>query len=249
LRRETPIALVVSRAEARAAVASCALDAASHALTDWLGLGPGGHAELAMDEDARLYPRWQAAVQEALDRAELPYRLIDENCLHTIDTNTRAIVLPTLRRVDGGAWAALHALSAAGVPIVIGPELPREDELGQTLGDDGVKPAGAGLIAAEILEDIDELAAALLDLAGELSDLWIAPEAETVDCSIYVDEKGAPQVFFAGNRGAEAQEASINLPEGCLLRDALTGAEVREDAGIGTISLAGKQVRMFLVRP
>jgi beta-galactosidase len=247
LRRKTPIALVVSRAEARAAVASCAVDAATHAVTDWMGLGPGGHAELAMDEDARLYPRWQAAVRQALDLAEIPYQLIDENCLHTIDADTRAVLLPTLRRVDGGAWAALHTLSATGMRVVIGPELPREDELGQELGADSAKPKGAGLIAAEFLDDTDELAAALLDLAGELGELWIAPESESVDCSLFSDDTGAPRVLFAGNRNAAAQEVSVNLPEGCLLRDALTGAEVREDAGVGAISLGGKQVRMFLI--
>ena len=248
LRRSAPIALVVSRAEARAAVASCAVAAATHAVTDLLGLGPAGHAELAMDPDARLYPRWYAAVQEALDRAELPYRLIDENSLHKIDASTKAVVLPTLRRVDGGAWAALHALAGTGMCIVIGPKLPREDELGQPLGSDSVQPAGSGLIAAETLEDIDELAGALLDLAGPLSDLWIAPEAEALDCSIYCDALGEAKAFFAGNRSDEALAARVNVPEGCVLKDAITGAEVRAQAGTAAISLAPFQVRLFLVQ-
>jgi hypothetical protein len=188
-------------------------------------------------------------VQAALDRAEVPYQLVDENSLHTIDAGTKALVLPTLRRVDGGLWAALHALSATGMRIVIGPELPREDELGVPLGPDAVQPSGSGLIAAETLDDIDELSGAMLDLAGELSDLWIAPEAEAVDCSIYCDDGDAPRALFVGNSRDEAQAARVNVPEACVLRDAITGEECREEAGIAAISLAPYQVRLFVVQP
>ncbi len=245
LRRETPIAVVVSRAEARAAVASQAVHSASHALTEWLGLGPEGHAALALDADARLYPRWFAAIIAALDLAELPYQLVDERSLHTIVANTKALVLPTLRRVDGAAWAALHALATTGIQVIIGPEVPREDELGQPLGADAVSPKGAGMIASKMLDEPDELAASLLDLAGDLGDLWIAPENLSVDCSLYSDSSGKARALFVGNRESMATEARVNVPESCVLRDGITGEEVAEEQGMALISLGSYQVRLF----
>ncbi len=245
LRRVTPIALVVSRAEARAALASCAIHSATPTVTSLLGLGPEGHASLAMDEDARLYPRWFAAISAALDLAELPYQLVDESALHTLDWRTKAIVMPTLRRVDGAAWAALHSLSSAGMQVVIGPKVPSEDERGRPLGGDALKPPGAGLIAAEMLDDIDVLASSLLDLAGELSDLWIAPESSGVHCSVYSESEGEAKVLFVGNSTNAAQEVLVNVPAGSCLSDVISGQEIRDEAGVAAVALQGYQVRMF----
>jgi beta-galactosidase len=249
LRRQTPIALVMSRAEARAAVASQAVHSASHAATEWLGLGPEGHAALALDPDSRLYPRWLAAIIRALDLAELPYQLVDEQSLHRIGTETKAVLLPTLRRVDGAAWAGLHALAGTGIQVIIGPEVPREDELGRPLGADAVSPEGAGMISSEMLEDPEAFAASLLDLAGDLGDLWIAPESPGVDCSIYSDPDGVARALFVGNSSKEATTTRVNVPESCVLRDAISGEKIAEVDGMSSISLASNEVRFFLLQP
>ncbi len=245
LRRRAPIAVVVSRAEARAGVASQAVHGLTHSVSEWLNLGPEGHAALAMDADARRWPRWFAAICAALDLAEVPYQLIDESCLHTLGADTKTLVLPTLRRVDGAAWAGVHALAGTGMRIVIGPEVPREDELGQSLGADAVRPAGAGMLAAAMLDDIDELSASLLGLAGELDDLWISPENPEVDCSIFCDPEGCARALFVGNSSAEKAQVRVNVPESCVLRDAISGQEIREEGGTAVISLASYQVRFF----
>jgi hypothetical protein len=247
LHRQTPIVLIASRAEERAALASCALDSATPAVTEWMGLGPSGHAELALDASARLYPRWLAAVREALDFVEVPYLLLGESELHRIDRSTKAVVAPTLRRVDGAIWGALHALGITGMPVVIGPDMPIEDELGRPLGDEGDMPTGAGLLAAESLEDIEGLAADLLGLAGELSDLWIAPQSPSATCTPFYDEEGNVPLLFVRNRDAEAMTAEVNVPVGCTLRDGITGEAILEAEGIATVSLAASETRIFRV--
>ncbi|MCP4449593.1 MAG: hypothetical protein GY811_30315 [Myxococcales bacterium] len=247
LHRKAPITIVASRAEKRAAIASCALEGATSTVTELIGLGPSGHAELALDSAARLYPRWLSAVKEALDLVEVPYRLLGENDLHQIDGTTKAVIVPTLRRVDGGVWSALHALDITGMRVVLGPEIPVEDELGGSLGDDAAKPAGAGLLAAESLNDIEGLAADLLELAGELCDLWIAPQSPNVTCTPFYDDSGEAQLLFVRNRSAAQAAAEANVPLGCVLRDALSRESSAESEGIAKVTLAADEIRLFRV--
>jgi hypothetical protein len=132
--------------------------------------------------------------------------------------------------------------------VVIGPEVPREDEVGQPLGADALRPPGSGLMDAAMLDDIEELSAELLGLAGELSDLWIAPESEGVDCSVFCDAGGVPRALFVGNRTPEACEAQVNLFANCTLVDAIAGTRLQEAAGTALVPLDGYQVRFFLLR-
>lgn len=247
LRRSAPIALVVSRAEERAALASCALPAATPCITDLINLGPGGHAELALDKSCREHARWTKLVQQALDLAELPYQLIDENSLHMLQPDTRAILLPTLRRVDGAVWAALHALAASGMQVIIGPDLPTHDELDRPLGSDSERPRGAGLLARESMADVHALAADLLDLAGELSDLWISPESPDAHCTVYVDGDDTPRLLFVGNQSPSPQLVLVNVLDTCLLEDGITGEKIRGEGGLAYVTLARHQVRVFLI--
>lgn len=247
LRRQTPIVVIASRAEERAALVSCALDSATPAVTEWMGLGPSGHAELALDVSARRYPRWLDAVREALDFVEVPYLLLDESELHRIDSSTKAVVAPTLRRVDGAVWGALHALGITGMPVVLGPDVPVEDELGAPLGAQGDMPQGAGLLAAESLEDREGLAADLLGLAGELSDLWIAPQTPDATCSPFYDDNNKVRLVFVRNRGPERITADVNVEVGCVLRDGITGDDVVEEEGIAAVPLAAFATRIFRV--
>jgi hypothetical protein len=108
-----------------------------------------------------------------------------------------------------------------------------------------VSPKGAGMIASKMLDEPDELAASLLDLAGDLGDLWIAPENRNVDCSLYSDSSGRARALFVGNRASEATKARVNVPESCVLRDGITSEDIAEEQGMALISLGAYQVRLF----
>lgn len=247
LRRQAPIALILSRAEERAAIASCAVEGATPCLTEFLDLGPGGHAELARDGSARTHARWMRVLQEALDFAELPYQLIDEGCLHMLQAETRVVILPTLRRVDGAVWGALHALAGTGIQVVIGPDLPSHDELDQELGGDGEAPPRAGLLAQESMGDVQALAADLVDLAGELSDLWIAPGEADVHCTIFATPSGQPRLLFVANQSSLAITARVNVADDCQLEDGISGEFVQSVDGVASVMLGVHRVRVFLV--
>jgi beta-galactosidase len=248
LRKRAPIALIFSRAEARAGIVSCALPSAAPVLAQWLDLGAGGHVELSRDDDARNSAQWFRAIQHALQLAEVPYQIIDEECLHGIGQETKAVILPTLRRVEGATWAALHALAQAGVQVVIGPETPTEDECGETLGADQALPSGAGMLEASVLHTPDELAGALLDIAGELDDLWIAPDNAHVECSAFYDDKDHVRALFVSNTSDALQEAQVNVPEESAFQDALSGEVLHAQAGVLSLSLNASQLRLLVVR-
>ncbi len=247
LTRKASIVLIRSRAEERAALASCAVEGVPALVTDYLGLGPAGHSELALDESARLYPRWFAVVREALDLAEVPYRVLDEHQLHEIDASTKAVILPTLRRVDGATWAALHALDAAGMQIIIGPELPQEDELGKPLGTDAAKPSGAGVLANASLHDVLGLAQDLLGVAGEPLELWLAPCDAPITCTVFHNECGDAKLLFVHNRSNGSIDARVNVATGCVLRDPLASVSLTEHGGTAVIPMKMSAIRIFLI--
>ncbi len=247
LQAKAPIAVITHEAETAAAVATCALPGASPAVLEWMQLGPSGASELSLDASARAYPRWVAAVTRALDMLEVPHVVLDASELHKINSETRAVVAPTLRRIDGSVWGALYALCMAGMPVVLGPEVPMEDEFGEALGDGGQRPSGSGLLAAESLDDLDGLADSLLALAGDLGDLWIAPEADGVTCTPLFDEAGVAQLCFVHNRGDAGARARVNVPVGSMLRDGIGGQEILEADGQAEVSLTAGEVRIFRV--
>ncbi len=246
-RQDSGIVVLTSRAEVRAGIVSSALELVPSRVTEQLQLGPSGHAELSRDESARLYPRWLQAVQSALDLAQLPYRLVDEECLHQIDRRTKAIVVPTLRRVDGAMWAGLHALARSGIQLVLGPQRPSEDELGDLLGVDAALPVGAGLLLEESLEDLEGLSADLLGLVREPSDLWIAPNAHGIELSVFASEDGQERALFIASRSESDQELCVNVPTGVQLRDALDGDCYAEAGGVVCLPMPGQEIRFFVV--
>ena len=119
--------------------------------------------------------------------------------------------------------------------------------MGQALGDDRAKPKSAGMIESQSLHDLDGLGEALLGLAGELSEMWIAPEDPDVHCSVYVDEQDSAKVLFVGNRSADATLARVNVPADCTLTDLISGQQVASTAGLAELNLAASQVRMFQI--
>lgn len=249
LRRHTPVAVMVGRAEQRFAAASSAAGALGSLLEGLLPPGTNDRASLARDLDAAASRRWTEAAIDALELAQIPYRVVDEGCAPEAFAGVRAVIAPTLRRVDRGAWQRLHELARGGAVVIAGPERPRCDERGRELGDDAALPARAGLMRTASLEDPEGLADDLAEVAGELSELWLTAEQGEVDCSLFSDPSGAPRVLFVSNRRAAAVVADVLVPAGVALEDAITGETLRPGRdGVVDVRLEPLQIAMLLVR-
>ena len=256
LRRRAPIAVVISRADARFGVASSLLDPVTPVIGEALELGRAGAAELARDEGAAEQRRWLAAVEDALALAQLPYALIDEHCPIERFAPHRVIVMPTLDRVDRLAWRRLHELATSGHVVVIGPWRPTRDEHDQPLGNAASLPRRAGLIRAGSLDDLEGLAEDLAGLAGDLADVWITAVGRDVDVSAFEEPSGTVRVVFVANRSERPLVADVLVPAGVHLRDPLAGdampprdGDPGEDGIIVDVPLGPHQVRLLLVEP
>lgn len=255
LRRWAPVALMVSRADARFALATSVVDPLSPMIGELLGLGPAGAAELAEDESGRRYRRFLAACEQALDLAQVPYDIVDEGVEIDKLAGYRAVIAPTLGRVDRGAWQRLHEAAGRGVQVVIGPERPKFDQYGDELGADAGLPERTGLIQAASLDDVSGLADDLLAVAGDLPEEWSAEE-DCIDCSLFVSpgadagegEKERPAVFFVGNRAGQAVNASLLVVSKVVLMDPLADESfTADDDGAVTVPMGGYRVRMLIV--
>jgi hypothetical protein len=107
-------------------------------------------------------------------------------------------------------------------------------------------PPGAGLIRPESISDLPGFAADLAAVAGELPEDWLA-EQEDVDCSLFEDQHGIGRALFVKNRGGQPVDASLLVPEGTSLLDAMTGnAWIADEEGCAIVPLGPRQVRMLL---
>jgi beta-galactosidase len=246
LRRRVPVALILSRADARFGLASSAVDPLTPVLAELLQLGPGGAAELALDQGATLQRRWMTATERALDLAQVPYELVDEDCSRDHLARYRAIILPTIERVDRALWTTLHQLAQHGTAIIIGPGKPVRDDNDQPLGQHIALPRGAGVIRSESIDDLEGFAQDLIALAGDLPGYWLS-EQEHVDCSVFVDQADTPRVVFVANRAGDALDAEVIAPEHTVLVDPFTDEELSAVESLVTVALAPHQVRMLLV--
>jgi beta-galactosidase len=248
LRRHAPVALILSRAEARFATASSVADPFSPVLGEFLGLGPAGAAELALDSSSLEQRRWTAAVQAALALAQVPYDILDEHVPIEQLGRYEAVVLPTLSRIDRGLWERLHLLD--GTRVILGPEHPTRDEWDQPLQQTRL-PRHAGLIREASLDDLEGLADDLAGVAGDLCEYWITDGTDPVDCSIFEDRGGRARVLFVANRADKALNVDVIVPSGATLTDLFAGETLASDGGdeeaFVAVGLDPHQVRMFEV--
>lgn len=212
LRRPAPVALIWSRADARFGSASSVADPLTPVLSEFVGLGPSGSAELALDRNSAEHRRWLIACESALDLAGVPYDIVDEGAPADRLASYRAVIVPTLERVDRGLWRTLHALASTDTVVVVGPEQPSLDHRGVALGDDAGLPARAGLIRVDSIDDLNGFADDLTDVAsstGELPGDWLA-ETDDIDCTVFVGEDEQPVVLFVANRSAKQITAELS---------------------------------------
>lgn len=232
LRRHAPIAVIVSRADARFGLASSLLDPVTPVVAEALGLGPGGAAELGRDPAAVSARRWLDAVTRALDLAHLPYALVDEGCAAAQLARHDAVILPTFDRLDAGLLATLRTLDTT---IVIGPGTPTRDELDRPLT--GALPR-AGKMRAGSLDDLP-------GLAEDLS--FLVPTPPWIDARPSVSVSSFGSVLFLSNLTARATRTRTTTPHDLHATDPLTGESFRTHGQVLEVPLAPHAVRVLLV--
>jgi beta-galactosidase len=257
LRRAAPIALVETRADARFGQATCAIDPMTPVVSELLGLGPGGAAELGTDPAAITQRRWQAAIVRALELARVPYTIVDESVSEAELAERRAVIVPTIDRLDRGLAHTLRAVAEhprtrASDPghrravVVIGPGTPALDELGQPLAD--AVPRRVGRLKAGSLDDLPGLAADLAALAGEPSDAWQIERPDEVHAYAHADPAGAVRVVFVASDAVRPASAILLVDDTTrALRDPFSHERIALAEGRATIALAARGIRMLLV--
>lgn len=249
LRRAAPIALIDTRADLRFGLATTVADPVTPVLADLLGLGPGGPAELGMDADAITVRRWQDALASALELAQVPYAIVDESAPEDELATYRAVIAPTLSRIDRGLWQRLRALAEhKRAIVVIGPTTPTHDELGQPLPSDA-PPKRIGKIREGSLDDIPGLASDLAGLAGDRGDAWQIERPDDVRCFAHADASGAVRIVFVVSDAPKATSAVLLVDEHAkTLSDPLSKDAVRVTDGRATLAMPARGVRMLVVR-
>jgi beta-galactosidase len=241
LRRTPEIALVDTRADARLGIATNLLDPIPPLLAEALDIGPAGAAELGTDAAAIAARRWQTAIARALELAQVPYAIVDEATSEDELARYRAVIAPTLERIDRGLWQRLRSLAEhKRAVVVIGPGMPIRDELDQPL--DEPAPKRIGKLKAGSLEDLAGLADDLAALAGETSDDWHVERPDEVRtmgfgnkvlCIVSDADRATTAVVLAG--AAES------------LRDPFTNEQFAVEHGRITIALPPRGVRMLVI--
>jgi hypothetical protein len=248
LRRATPIAVLDSHADRRFGIASCLIDPMTPILGDMLGLGPGGAAELGSDAGAIAARRWLTAVCRALELAQVPYAIVGERATAAELAGYRAVIAPTLERVDRAAWQTLRALAEAKrTVVVIGPGTPTRDEFDQPLDDDPDRLRLAlrrmGRLEPGSLDDQAGLADALAALAGEQPEAWQVERPSSVRTAVFADASGIARVVFVLADTSRPISATLLADSSVThLRDAFTDERIPVRDGRVTITLAGARV-------
>jgi beta-galactosidase len=258
LRRRAAIALVDTRADARFGIATSVIDPATPVLAEALQLGPGGAAELGTDRGAIAARRWQDALAGALELAQVPYAIVGEAVTEAELARYRAIVLPTIERVDRALWHRVRAVVEARRSIlVLGPGTPVRDELDQPL--DEPPPRRIGRLKEGSLEDLPGLATDLAGIAaagaptgaygkgGDHPDAWLIERPEEVRAMAYADARHLVRVVFVASDAAKPASAILLAGEAKQLRDPFTSEQIRVTGGRATIALPPRGVRMFIV--
>jgi beta-galactosidase len=243
LRRTAPIALVDTRADARFGLATSLADPLTPVLAEVLDFGPGGAAELGTDEGAIAARRWQAAITSALELAQVPYEIVSEAATAEQLARYRAVIAPTIDRVDRTLWSTLRSLAEARKAIVvIGPGTPTRDEHDQPLQEP--VPKRVGRLKAGSLDDLPGLAQDLGALA-EIADVWQVERPDDVRCHAFADDKGTVRAVFVLSDATTARTATLLTPN-VRLRDVFS-TEVIASTGRATIAVPPRGVRFYIV--
>ena len=246
LRRQPLIALVDTRADARFGILTNVVDPVPPVLAELLGIGPAGAAELGRDRDAIASRRWHTAIARALELAQVPYAIVDESAGEDELARYRAVIAPTLHRIDRGLWHRLRALAEhKRAVVVIGPGTPVRDELDQPL--DEPAPKRIGKLKQGSLEDLAGLAEDLASLAGETSEDWHVERPDEVRAMAFSDATGAVRVVFVVSDAERTTTAVLLAGAAGALRDAFTHEHLPIEGGRVSLAMPARSVRMLIV--
>lgn len=237
LRRHAAIALVDTRADARFGIATSLIDPVTPVLADAMGL-----PDLGEDPAAVLARRWQTAVAKALELAQVPYVIVDEQTPAEELAKFRAVIAPTQHRIDRALAETLRALAEAKkTVVVIGPHSPARDEL-----DHPLEPLRrVGKLRDGSLEDAAGLAEDLAQLAGELDDAWQVERGDA-RCAAFSDPAGAVRVVFVWSDAPKVGTATL-LADAAVLRDPFSGERIRVASGKAQVAVPAHGIRMLVV--
>ena len=243
--RAPAIALVDCKADARFGLATSLLDPITPALTDALGLGPAGAAELGSDAGAIAARRWQTAVARALELAQVPYAIVDEATPEDELACYRAVIAPTGDRIDRGLAHRLRAVAEhKRAVVVVGPSTPTRDELDQPLAD--ALPRRVGRLREGSLDDLAGLAADLAKLAHPADDAWQVERPDDVRVAAFAPPGGAVRAVIATSDAPRATTAVV-LADAKVLRDPFTGERIRVEAGRAQVAMPAFGARLLIV--
>ncbi len=242
LRRGCSIALIDTRADARFGLATSLADPLTPVLAEVLDFGPGGAAELGTDAAAISARRWQTAILSALELAQVKYEIVSESATAEQLARYRAVIAPTLDRVDRTLWATLRSLSKT--IVVIGPGTPTRDELDQPLADPA--PKRVGRLKAGSLDDLPGLAQDLGALA-EIAEVWQIERPDDVRAHAFADPQGAVRAVFILSDAAVARTATLLVPPNTRLREPFTSEGIVPTNGRASIAVPPRGVRMYIV--
>ncbi len=238
LRRATPIVLVDTRADARFGAATNTAGQLPPALAEILHLGPAGSAELGTDPSASAARRWHSAICAALELAQVPYAIIDESATEDELARFRAVIVPTINRLDRGLASRLRGLvEHKRAIVVVGPGLPTHDEFDQPFADP--LPRRVGKIREGSFDDLRGLATDLAALAGELPETWQIEGPDSVRAYVYSDATGNARAVFLINDGPKPVTAVLLADERSVMRDPFSGETFRVSGGKMTLPVAG----------
>ena len=239
------IALVDTRADIRFGALTNLIDPVTPILAEALDLGPGGGAELGTDEAAIAARRWQSAIARALELAQVPFEIVDEATPEADLAHYRAVIAPTLDRIDRGLLERLRALADhKRAVVVVGPSTPTRDELDQPHADP--LPKRVGKLKAGSLDDIPGLADDLASLAGELPGSWQIERPDDVRAFAFATAEHAVRVVFLVSDAARAVTATL-FADGASLRDPLGTEVIAIVDGRASVPMPARGVRMLVV--
>jgi hypothetical protein len=169
--------------------------------------------------------------------------IVDESAAEDELATYRAVIVPTIERIDRGLWQRLTALADhKRTIVVIGPQTPTKDELDQPLTD--APPRRLGRLKAGSLEDLRGLADDLGALAGELPETWQIERPDGVRAHAFSDVDRVRVVFVLNDLD---KPTTATLFADAPLRDPFTREALRPTDGRIQVALAARGVRMLLV--
>ena len=245
LRRNTPVRVVVPRAEQRLARVLHAFGPVSGALLGALGLGPREGAmelDLGLDASAAVAAdTFVAALEQALNARGVPFAVVGGEEPEIALRGAKWIIVATSGGFSDALARELEAAIARGVKVTVGPAERQFDERFCALS----RPWDAAVEQLRRTDPrtVDELVGRNVEgLDIEL----LACDTDGLFVTVHVDEAGAARVAFVINTTGSELVARVTLDaKGDTWEDVLDAERFRTDDRVLDVRLKAHSVRML----